>query len=323
MCLIAYQPPGHAPFPDAVLHEGWVNNPHGAGYMFAVDGVLHVRKPFYKLKDLRDAYLADHAAHGAASCFVLHFRWSTHGDKGETNVHPHTLANGNVALVHNGVLHDFTPPPGAKISDTVFFCRTVLYGREAVQLMSEDFCTWLGGLIGADKFVLMDAAGNVRIVNESGGLWDGQCWYSNTTYEPWEDKTTSLVGTGGTIARGYSWPERSKSEDDEVWAKIRQRYSNAEQSESLFGRADEWEDGKRDPETPREECPEGCSVAERVHYLETVNDRNGLSGDEWQELEALYEWQDENESDGLDELWEAHTQEGLDQQWDASMRRNA
>ena len=88
-----------------------------------------------------------------------------------------------MGLVHNGILSDFLPPKGAKVSDIVWFCKTVLMGRERDQLMSDPFGKVLAEMIGGgNKLVLMDNAGNVSIVNESAGVWDGSCWFSNDCY---------------------------------------------------------------------------------------------------------------------------------------------
>ena len=185
MCLIVFQPLGDEPLSDDILSNGWVGNPHGAGFMFAVEGKLIIRKAFFSLKHLRKAYAADHATYGKDSPFVMHFRWATHGGKGANNVHPHALAGGAVGLVHNGILWDYESFGNVNDSDTVTFCRTVLACRPVDNLMSEDFNKVLAGLIGAgNKLVLMDGAGNVSIVNADEGKWEGSRWYSNSGYLP-------------------------------------------------------------------------------------------------------------------------------------------
>jgi hypothetical protein len=70
-----------------------------------------------------------------------------------------------------------------KPPDPVWFCKTVLMGREAEQLMAPAFGKVLAEMIGGgNKLVLMDGGGNVSIVNESAGVWDGSCWFSNDCY---------------------------------------------------------------------------------------------------------------------------------------------
>jgi hypothetical protein len=220
MCLIIYAPESATPIPDEWIDSGWQANSHGAGYMFATGGKLVVRKPFYKLKELKEAYATDHKQYGKVSAFVMHFRWSTHGTREVENVHPHILAGGDVGLVHNGILSDFTPPYKSEMSDTAFFCSTVLMGRTPLQLLSEEFAKSLEDMIGTgNKLVLMDSDGNVTIPNLSQGVWDGNCWLSNASYLPspgtkWVNKTwtPSVVSD---IARGMSFGEWRKEDYNE------------------------------------------------------------------------------------------------------------
>lgn len=147
--------------------------------MFAAAGKLVIRKPFYRLKDLWKAYKADHREHGATSPFVVHFRWATHGNGDVVNIHPHPICGDKVGLVHNGILN-CDPPLSSGISDTVYFCRTVLAHRQPSFVLGHRCNSWLAELIGpSNKFVMMDGRGNVSIVNSTSGEWLDGCWFSN------------------------------------------------------------------------------------------------------------------------------------------------
>lgn len=194
MCLAIYSPVGEPLLPKSVFRNAWGHNYDGAGYMFALGGKLIIRKPFWSLKALWKAYRRDFEQYGTSSPFVIHFRYSTHGVTDTLNTHPHSLNDGEVGLVHNGVLWDFEGS-NTKLSDTVFFCQTVLAQRTTEQLTDEKFGQWLTSVIGGgNKLVLMDHQGGVLIVNPGQGVWDGQVWYSNTDYLAPVKKTVPSKG---------------------------------------------------------------------------------------------------------------------------------
>lgn len=279
MCLIAYQKPGSAPLKAEWMSNGWDRNKDGAGYMFVAAGKLVVRKPFYKLKELKTAYTDDHASYGAASPFVVHFRWATHGNKLVENVHPHALANGRAAMVHNGMLDQFDPCHKTDISDTVLFCRTVLAMREPDQLTGEPFNQFLAELIGTqNKLVLMDDGGNVSIVNSDHGVWvdTDSYWFSNTSYETTRPGVSLWSAVSG-VARGMVFGDK-----DKLPAKYRPTPA-LPPSEGLFDDVDDrdrWD--TRAAEIEEDELDELWALQDAVD-----NRPNVLSPDDWDRYQQL------------------------------------
>ncbi|HEV3384328.1 MAG TPA: glutamine--fructose-6-phosphate transaminase (isomerizing), partial [Gemmata sp.] len=89
-----------------------------AGMVTGTGNELHLRKKAGRLGELGKLV----ASHPAPGCYgISHTRWATHGGATDRNAHPHMDATGNIALVHNGVIENFTTLKNQLLSGGITF----------------------------------------------------------------------------------------------------------------------------------------------------------------------------------------------------------
>src|SRR5271156_4116859 len=67
-------------------------------------GTITVRKDVGRVKELEQRYSV---ARLGGKVGIAHTRWATHGGVSQRNAHPHLSCNGEVAIVHNGIIENY------------------------------------------------------------------------------------------------------------------------------------------------------------------------------------------------------------------------
>lgn len=184
MCLLVAQKPGAAPFTLAHARMAHASNSDGIGYAFTRHGHIVIRKPYLDPDKFHADYTADNDRFGDVSPFLLHFRWSTHGEKqGEYNTHPFLVGNKRAAMAHNGILTCVHVPNASRKSDTHVFAD-ILADKNPRKLVRRSFVESISREIGpGNKLAIINDLNELAIFNEGQGTWDGKTWLSNTSWK--------------------------------------------------------------------------------------------------------------------------------------------
>lgn len=226
MCVIASKT-SKAKFPSKeTLEICWNNNPDGAGYMFAANNKVHIRKGFMKFDDFWNSLQSVRTKYGDKIACVMHFRIGTQGGNIPANTHPFPLSrkmdnlrklnySTDVGIAHNGII-DLTTTYGQKVnySDTMKFITdylTLIITKENKEtwFKSKETCKLIEKLIES-RFSVMQKDGHITLLGEGWNKDDSTgVWYSNTSWKA--PKYKAPKDNWNDYGWGYEWDPKTKS----------------------------------------------------------------------------------------------------------------
>ena len=126
------------------------------------EGQLHVAKTEGRIANL-EARLDGCAEIAAGSIGIAHTRWATHGEPNEPNSHPHTNGDGTIALVHNGIIENFSTLK-TFLQDKGYEFRSDTDTEVLVHLISECYTKGKTTLAEAVQLALREVSGTYGLV---------------------------------------------------------------------------------------------------------------------------------------------------------------
>ena len=190
MCIICVSPAKTRQPSVKTIRTMFEENPHGAGYMYARNGMVHISKGYMNIDDFLSALHDEHFT--AKDPVVYHFRISTQAGVNPQMTHPFPLSNQRAhmkaldvncgcGIAHNGIIRLTTDPSNKEYSDTAIFITDYLSAiiRRPDDLKDPQVLQLIHRLAGS-KLAIMDGSGYIatvgNFINDKGLL------YSNGSY---------------------------------------------------------------------------------------------------------------------------------------------
>ena len=201
MCIIAVSKKGVEQPTEEQLKNMFIRNPHGAGYMYARDGQVHIHKGFMTFKDFIRNVKDEHFTKNDS--VVYHFRISTQAGVKPQMTHPFPLTTRMelceqldidcpIGIAHNGIIHMTSDVKETRFSDTVIFIAEymtkLIRGKDDLDDPAVlDMIVYMTNR----KWAMLDLTGEIvtvgKFVNEKGIL------FSNETFKPYVPPKTTYI----------------------------------------------------------------------------------------------------------------------------------
>lgn len=176
MCVIIHKPED-ALLGEDILRMCWNANNNGAGFMYATNNELIVKRGYMKFKNFYKSYKSVEDKN-----MVIHFRWASCGEVSATACHPFKLSQ-NVAMVHNG--HVNIPYcMEEKESDSLWLVKNIFKKFPENFIDRQEYIKIISMAVKGSVLVFMNNTGKIVKIGEYGSLGDvgiyvNGCWFSN------------------------------------------------------------------------------------------------------------------------------------------------
>ena len=198
MCIIVVKKSGVKMPTKKEFKNCFDANSDGSGYMFAVNGKVHIVKGLMTFNSFKKSLDENRKKYGDNIPYVFHFRISTQGGIQKSLCHPYPLSDDmealkklnvmtNIGVAHNGII-DLTSNWRVKeYNDTMLFITDYL--SELVKNRNDliRFRTLIERLTSGSRLAILFNDGNVELTG-SGWVEENGVFYSNTSYKTYHYK---------------------------------------------------------------------------------------------------------------------------------------
>jgi len=196
------------------LQTCWNNNKDGAGYMFAKNNQVMIKKGFLTFDAFYNSLIEDYEANNLKNNnVVMHFRIGTSGGINKEKTHPFPVTNNvdelnklkttcKVGVVHNGILSDYVYD-ATQFSDTQNFIRDFIHPLIRLarfNLNNDYFKTITTKELKYNKIILLKNDDSVVMLGDF--IEDDGYYYSNNTYKEYK---LSSFNWSDYEADDYDW----------------------------------------------------------------------------------------------------------------------
>ena len=196
MCIAIAKPKNIEIPSENVLYQCWMNNPDGAGFSFAYEGKVFIKKGFMTWDSFLNSFnFWNQKLNFKKLGLLIHFRIATHGSVDKSMTHPFPIDSDEGALskpeyvtdyavVHNGII-TLTSCKASRshgLSDTAIFIKDYLslISKNKDWFNNKSNIELIEKLIDS-KMAILDSNGNIKMTN--GFVEKDGIYYSNRTFE--------------------------------------------------------------------------------------------------------------------------------------------